>query len=72
VIGQRSLCNQDHPSRAVELVGPGRQRSLIANDRRRADEMYRGREVARKLETWDCQLQIGIRKFNDGIEQRRR
>src|ERR1700730_3577912 len=53
MIGQRSLRNQNHLARAVEIVGPGRQRSLIGNDGGRANEMYRGRDVARKLKTWN-------------------
>ena len=32
VLGQRSLRNQGHLARTVELVGPSRRRSLIRND----------------------------------------
>src|ERR1700682_3909023 len=68
VIGHRSLRHQHHLARAVELIGPGWQRSLTRNDRRRADKMYRGRNGARKFEAWNRQLQISIGKLDDGIE----
>src|ERR1700694_4150826 len=72
VICHRFLRHQKHLARVVELIGPGWQRSLTRNDRRRADKMYRGRNGARKLEAWNRQLQISIGKLDDGIEKGRR
>ena len=52
-----------HENFAIGLV------ILRARTPGRADEMYRGRDIARKLETWNRELQIGIFKRNDRIEQ---
>src|ERR1700733_9851937 len=51
---------------------PGWQLSLTRNDRRRAEEMHRGWNLARKFETRHRQLQIGVGEFDDRMEKRHR
>ena len=50
----------------------GGQRRLTWNDRRGADEMHRGRDLARTFEAWHGQLHIGVGELDDGMEKRRR
>src|SRR5215831_11587232 len=51
---------------------PGWQRGLIRDDRRRSDEMHRGRDLARKFEARHRQLHIGVGEFDDRMEKRDR
>ena len=72
VICHRPLRDKDNPARAVQFMRPRRERGLVGNDGKGADEMHRGWDVAWKLETRNRQLHIGICKFYDGVENSHR
>ena len=72
VIGHRPLRHQHDLARTIEVMRQGGQRRLTWNDRRGADEMHRGRDLARTFEAWHGQLHIGVGELDDGMEKRRR
>lgn len=72
MIGHRPLRHQHDLARTIEVMRQGGQRRLTWNDRRGADEMHRGRDLARTFEAWHGQLHIGVGELDDGMEKRRR
>ena len=67
-----SLASPARPCANHRGHAPGRQRRLTWNDRRSADEMHRGRDLAWIFEAWRGQLHIGVGELDHGMEKRRR
>ena len=71
VIGHSPLRHQNHlcGNRRVQKCAQVWRWDLVGNDRRRADEMHRAGDIARKFEAWHGQLQVGVCKSDSGMEQ---
>ena len=61
--------NRADLARAVQLMGPGRERGLVWNDGQCANEMNGRWYISRELETRNGQLHVSICKFDDGFEK---